>query len=65
MSKISFIFSSLRYLSYLGNGEHRAGGRSGNDKHYIEQHERGNKLLGVFQKKVKVFPSFSSLLFRL
>jgi hypothetical protein len=38
----------------LGNGEHRAGGRSGNDKHYIEQHERGNKKTGQFQKKVKV-----------
>lgn len=44
-----------RYINYLGNGEHRAGGRVGSDKHYIEQHERGSKVTGVFQKKVKVF----------
>ncbi|KAL7048798.1 hypothetical protein ACKWTF_003491 [Chironomus riparius] len=43
----------FQYLNYLGNGEHRAGGRVGNDKHYIEQHERGSKVTGTFQKKVK------------
>lgn len=59
--KIIFLFFSpclhfflIRYLSFLGNGAHRAGGRLGNDKHYIEQHERGNKNMGAFQKKVKV-----------
>lgn len=50
-------------MNYLGNGEHRAGGRFGNENHYIEQHERGNKKLGVFQKKVKVFFSLCNLLF--
>jgi hypothetical protein len=39
----------------LGNGIHTAGGRSGNDNHYVEQHEKGDKALKKFQKKVKRF----------
>lgn len=38
----------------MGNGAHTAGGRSGNDNHYVEHHERGNKPLHMFQKKVKL-----------
>lgn len=38
----------------MGNGVHTAGGRSGNDNHYIEHHERANKPMGMFQKKVKL-----------
>lgn len=37
----------------MGNGIHTAGGRSGNDNHYVEQHEKGDKALKKFQKKVK------------
>lgn len=46
-------FFLARYFNYLGNGIHTAGGRSGNDNHYVEQHERGDKALKKFQKKVK------------
>lgn len=53
--------SSVRYFNYLGNGLHTAGGRSGNDNHYIEQHERGNKALGMFQKKVNFLSSCPEL----
>lgn len=59
LSSLSHFLSNLpsfvRYFNYLGDGIHTAGGRSGNDNHYVEQHERGNKALGMFQKKVN-FP---------
>lgn len=47
-------FSSIRFFNHLGNGIYTAGGRSGNDKHYIQHHERASKPLGVFQKKVNL-----------
>lgn len=61
LSSSSSSSSSVRYFNYLGNGLHTAGGRSGNDNHYIEQHERGNKALGMFQKKVNFLSSCPEL----
>lgn len=42
-----------RYFNVFGDGIHTAGGRLGNDNHYIEQHEKAHNGLGLFQKKVK------------
>lgn len=52
-SSSSLSLTISRYFNYMGNGIHTAGGRSGNDKHYVEQHERRNDPLKIFQKKVK------------
>ncbi|KAL1399855.1 hypothetical protein pipiens_007898 [Culex pipiens pipiens] len=42
-----------RYLNFFGDGSFNAGSKRGNDQHYVEQHERGSRGAGIFQKRVK------------
>jgi hypothetical protein len=41
-----------RYANILDAHKHLAGVKKGNRKHYIEQHERGDTMHGIFMKKV-------------
>ncbi|KAL9700932.1 hypothetical protein quinque_004373 [Culex quinquefasciatus] len=41
-----------RYLNFFGDGSFNAGSKRGNDQHYVEQHERGSRGAGIFQKRV-------------
>ncbi|XP_055630319.1 telomerase-binding protein EST1A-like [Toxorhynchites rutilus septentrionalis] len=43
----------FQYFNFFGDGSYNAGTKRGNNRHYIEQHERGSKGVGVFQKRVK------------
>lgn len=56
---------SHRYFNVLGKGIHTAGGRVGNDNHYIEQHERKHEGLGLFQKKVRLVENHSRSLIKI
>ncbi|XP_039433367.1 uncharacterized protein LOC120415807 isoform X2 [Culex pipiens pallens] len=43
----------FHYLNFFGDGSFNAGSKRGNDQHYVEQHERGSRGAGIFQKRVK------------
>ncbi|KFB50718.1 AGAP006262-PA-like protein [Anopheles sinensis] len=43
----------FQFVEVFGDGSHVASSRRGNDRHYVEQFERGSHDAGVFQKKVK------------
>ncbi|XP_035787840.1 uncharacterized protein LOC118464511 [Anopheles albimanus] len=43
----------FQFFELFGDGSYVAGGRRGNDQHYVEQLERASQGAGVFQKKVK------------
>ncbi|XP_050093886.1 uncharacterized protein LOC126576623 [Anopheles aquasalis] len=43
----------FQFFELFGDGSYAAGGRRGNDQHYVEQLERASQGAGVFQKKVK------------